>query len=82
MGASISGISENSRQKKALLQDLITTENPMVTYSNMVLPLQSGNGVSLTDGKPEDIYFDDPNEIVDHLHLLYGSQEVGNGSQI
>lgn len=81
--ASGSGISANStkaEQKKSPLQDVIAKENPMVTYFDMVSPSPSGNGISLTDGKPEYIYFDDPNELVDRLRLLYGSQEAGNAS--
>lgn len=54
--------------------------NPMTTYSDLVLPAASGDGIALTNNKPEFIYFDDPNELVDRLRLLYGSQEAGNNS--
>jgi hypothetical protein len=81
--ASGSGIVLNSMRnkiRKMPLQDFIKKENPMATYSNMILPTTGGNGVPLTNNKLEYIYFDDPNELVDRLRLLYGSQEAGNNA--
>lgn len=79
--ASGSGLATSfkKREKNILqLKSNIIKENPMLTYSNMALPSPSVDGISLTDRKPEYIYFDDPNELVDRLRILYGSQEAGN----
>lgn len=63
-----------------LIKDDIVDKNPMLTYSDLVLPSPGLSGIPLTDKEPEYIYFDDPNELVNRLRILYGSQEAGNNS--
>lgn len=40
----------------------------------------SGSGIVLTNSKPDIIYYDDPNEIVDRLRILMASQAAGNNA--
>lgn len=77
-GSGVSMIRKKSRKNKLTLQDYVAKENPMSTYFDLITPQSDPHGVSLTEGNPEYIYFDDPNELVDRLRLLYGSQEAGN----
>lgn len=55
-------------------------KNPMTTYSNLLTSSKGDKGVVLTDSKPQYIYFDDPNELVDRLRVLYASQQSGNNA--
>lgn len=80
-GASGSGVlktTPKSRKNKLTQQDYVIKANPMTTYPDLLAPQSDLHGVTLGNGNPEYIYFDDPNELVDRLRLLYGSQEAGN----
>jgi hypothetical protein len=79
-GSGINTKITNRPSKKFLLKDNIIDKNPMLTYSDIVLPSPGSSGVPLTDKTPEYIYFDDPNELVNRLRILYGSHEAGNNS--
>lgn len=78
-GSGVSTKTTKGGKHKLNLEDYIK-QNPMLTYTDMVLPSSDTNGVTLSKGKPEYIYFDDPNELVNRLRLLYGSQDAGNSA--
>lgn len=50
-----------------------SSNNQMETYA-------SGSGITLTQSKPEVIYYDDPNELIDRLRILMASQAAGNNA--
>lgn len=74
--------SNRGRKYKNIIAPLIAETNRanyMETYSDHVTASgPSGSGILLTNDKPNVIYYDNPNEIVDRLRVLLGSQEAGH----
>jgi hypothetical protein len=74
--------SNRGRKYKHIISNIILhgpPEDPMDTYADRVLQSNpSGSGVRLTEGKPNIVYYDDPNEIINRLRILLGSQEAGH----
>lgn len=74
--------SNRGRKYKNIIAPLIAETNRgnyMETYSDHVTGSgPSGSGILLTNDKPNVIYYDNPNEIVDRLRVLLGSQEAGH----
>lgn len=74
--------SNRGRKYKNIISQIIVhgpPEDQMETYTDQVLSAnQSGSGILLTDAKPNIMYYDDPNEIVNRLRVLLGSQEAGH----
>ena len=71
-----SGLNKKPRERKPSSQAVAI--NPMTTLADTILPPTEAKGLVLTEKNPEYIYFDDPNELVDRLRLLYGTSDAGN----
>lgn len=54
--------------------------NPMETYADQLQDagVENESGLLLSPAKPNVIYWDDPNELVERLRTLYASQQAGN----
>lgn len=66
---------------KSIISPIINTKavhDQMDTYVSQTLPDVSGSGILLVDSKPNYVYYDDPNELVDRLRILLGSQQAGH----
>lgn len=72
--------SNRGRKYKYIIAQLINQRaQPMMESYVDVLPGgASGSGMTLSNAQPNVIYYDDPNEIINRLRLLLGSQESGN----
>lgn len=75
--------SNRGSKYKNIISHIITrdvTREPMTTYPDLMnqAAAASGSGLFLTDAKPNIVYYDDPNELVDRLRILLGSQQAGN----
>lgn len=50
----------------------------MQTYADQLQDAEVGGGLLLSPAKPNVIYWNDPNELVERPRTLYASQEAGN----
>lgn len=75
--------SNRGRKYKNILSQILSKGPPqdaMDTYTDQALLINNptGSGILLTDAKPNIVYYDDPNEIVNRLRVLMGSKEAGH----
>lgn len=75
--------SNRGRKYKNILSQILSKGPPqdaMDTYTDQALIINNptGSGILLTDAKPNIVYYDDPNEIVNRLRVLMGSKEAGH----
>jgi len=65
---------------KTIISQIAKAPTMMETYSDQLLGNDgvSGSGLTLSNTQPNIVYYDDPNEIVDRLRTLIGSQQAGN----
>lgn len=72
--------SNRGNKYKNIISQIVAREssNLMTTYSDLVGETVTGSGIVLTDAKPNFIYYDDPNELVDRLRILKASEETGH----
>ncbi len=72
--------SNRGHKYKNIISVIFSREKDQQQPSNQMETHASGSGLTLTDSKPNVIYYDDANEIIDRLRILMASQAAGNNA--
>lgn len=78
--------SNRGKKYKNIISQILVqaqTDESMDTYADQVLQGNpSGKGILLTEQKPNIVYYDDPNEIVERLRILLASEAAGHSGHM